>query len=82
MPKVKAVPWNVSPEYVMWLEKRLLEEGILKVPMTGLSKPKKTKRTPTAYQKKYSRAYKQLKKKHPRMSFGSLSKKAHRLARA
>jgi len=43
MPKVKAVPWNVSPEYVKWLEKRLLEEGILKVPMTGLSKPK-TKR--------------------------------------
>ena len=47
----------------------------------GRPKPKKTKRKPTAYQKRYGTAYKRLKRKHPRMSFGSLSKKAHREAR-
>jgi len=41
----------------------------------------KSKRKPTAYQKRYGAAYKKLKKQHPRMSFGSLSKKAHRKAR-
>ena len=46
----------------------------------GRSKPK-TKRKPTAYQKRYGAAYKRLKKKHPRMSFGSLSKKAHKEAK-
>ena len=39
------------------------------------------KRRKTAYQSAYSAAYKRLKKKHPRMSFGSLSKKAHAAAR-
>ena len=42
---------------------------------------KRSKRKPTAYQKRYGAAYKKLKKQHPRMSFGSLSKKAHRKAR-
>ena len=51
------------------------------------SNPHRTTRTPrkkrrkTAYQSAYSAAYKRLKKKHPRMSFGSLSKKAHAAAR-
>jgi len=35
----------------------------------------------TKYQAAYSAAYKRLKKKHPRMAFGSLSKKAHAAAR-
>ena len=39
------------------------------------------KRRKTAYQGAYSAAYKRLKKKHPRMAFGSLSKKAHAAAR-
>lgn len=39
------------------------------------------KRRKTAYQTAYSVAYKRLKKKHPRMAFGSLSKKAHAAAR-
>jgi len=43
--------------------------------------PKKGKRKPSAYSKRYGTAYKRLKKKHPRMSFGSLSKKAHKEAR-
>jgi len=44
------------------------------------SRPPK-KRRKTAYQSAYSAAYKRLKKKHPRMAFGSLSKKAHAAAR-
>jgi len=36
------------------------------------------KRGPSAYNKKYAAAYKRLKKKHPRMSFAALAKKAHR----
>ena len=39
------------------------------------------KRKPSAYAKAYGVAYKQLKKKHPRASFGSLSKKAHAATR-
>ena len=46
----------------------------------GPTNPRK-KRRKTAYQSAYSAAYKRLKKKHPRMSFGSLSKKAHAAAR-
>jgi len=42
---------------------------------------KKVKRKPSAYNKRYGKAYKRLKKKHPRTSFGALAKKAHRLAR-
>jgi len=40
--------------------------------------PAKVKRGPSAYNKKYARAYKALKKKHPRMSFAALAKKAHK----
>ena len=43
--------------------------------------PHTKKRRKTAYQSAYSAAYKRLKKKHPRMAFGSLSKKAHAAAR-
>jgi len=43
--------------------------------------PHPKKRRKTRYQSAYSAAYKRLKKKHPRMSFGSLSKKAHAAAR-
>lgn len=43
--------------------------------------PKKKKRKPSAYSKRYGAIYKRLKKKHPRMSFGALSKKAHKEAR-
>jgi hypothetical protein len=41
----------------------------------------KKKRGPSAYNKKYARAYKALKKKHPRMSFAALAKKAHRMVK-
>ena len=40
--------------------------------------PAKKKRGPSAYNKKYAAAYKRLKKKHPRSSFASLAKKAHK----
>lgn len=41
----------------------------------------KPKRKASAYSKRYGAAYKRLKAKHPRSSFGSLSKKAHKMAR-
>jgi len=41
----------------------------------------KVKRGPSAYNKKYAKAYKTLKKKHPSTSFAALAKKAHRVAR-
>jgi len=43
--------------------------------------PAKQKRKVSAYSKRYGAAYKRLKAKHPRMSFGALSKKAHKEAR-
>jgi len=43
--------------------------------------PAKKKRKASAYNKKYAKAYKALKKKHPRTSFGALSKKAHAKAK-
>ena len=42
--------------------------------------PKKKKRKVSAYSTRYGAIYKRLKKKHPRMSFGALSKKAHKEA--
>jgi len=42
---------------------------------------KKVKRKASAYNKKYAAAYKRLKKKHPRMSFAALAKKAHKLVK-
>lgn len=42
---------------------------------------KKVKRKASAYNKKYAAAYKKLKKKHPRMSFAALAKKAHRMVK-
>ena len=47
----------------------------------GMATPKKKKRKASAYSKRYGAAYKRLKRKHPRMSFGSISKKAHKEAR-
>ena len=41
----------------------------------------KVKRKASAYNKKYARAYKALKKKHPRTPFATLAKKAHAKAK-
>lgn len=41
----------------------------------------KTKRAPSAYNKRYSAEYKRQKKKHPRSSFAQLSKKTHKALR-
>jgi len=43
--------------------------------------PAKKKRKASAYNKKYAKAYKALKKKHPRTSFAALAKKAHAKAK-
>jgi hypothetical protein len=52
-----------------------------KLVLDGRSPRTKKKRKVSAYQKKYGEMYKSLKKKHPRMKFGALSKKAHALTR-
>jgi len=44
-------------------------------------KPKKVKRAPSAYNKRYAAHYKKLKKAHPRSSFAALAKKAHKASR-
>jgi hypothetical protein len=45
----------------------------------GEPKPKaKKKRKPSRYNRVYDKHYSRLKKKHPRTSFGELSKKAHK----
>ncbi len=43
-------------------------------------KAKKTRKV-SAYSRRYGAEYKRLKKKHPRMKFGALSKKAHAATR-
>ena len=50
-------------------------------PVVTPARVKKVKRKASAYNKRYAKAYKGLKKKHPRTSFAGLAKKAHRLAR-
>jgi len=43
--------------------------------------PVKKKRKASAYNLRYAREYRRLKKKHPRTSFAALAKKAHKAAR-
>jgi len=43
--------------------------------------PVKKKRKASAYNKRYAKEYRRLKKKHPRTSFAGLAKKAHKAAR-
>jgi len=50
-------------------------------PSRSRTKPKKVKRAPSAYNKRYAAAYKKLKKAHPRSSFAALAKKAHKASR-
>ena len=46
-------------------------------PTPKAKKPRKA----SAYSRRYGAEYKRLKKKHPRMKFGALSKKAHAATR-
>ena len=43
--------------------------------------PAKKKRKASAYNMRYAKEYRRLKKKHPRTSFAALAKKAHKAAR-
>ena len=70
--------WLESPEYLYGAPAPL---GAAPPHIPKRGKPPRKKRRKTKYQAAYSAAYKRLKKKHPRMSFGSLSKKAHAAAR-
>jgi hypothetical protein len=49
--------------------------------MSAPTKPVKRTRKPSAYNRKYAKEYKLLRKKHPRMSFSALSKKTHKALR-
>ena len=53
---------------------------VRKTARRAYEKPK-AKRKASAYNKRYAREYKRLKKKHPRTSFAGLAKKAHKAAR-
>ncbi len=69
-----------------FLETELGQAGIDNVTTWTTSKREPTqrsrsKRGPSAYNKKYAAAYKSLKKKHPRSSFAALAKKAHKAVR-
>jgi hypothetical protein len=70
---------NFNPEAF----NKYLPPGVTPIRVTKKTKvaPEKKKRKASAYSKRYGAAYKSLKAKHPRMSFGALSKKAHKQAR-
>jgi len=53
---------------------------VRKTARRAYEKPK-MKRKASAYNKRYAKEYKRLKKKHPRTSFAALAKKAHKAAR-
>jgi len=60
---------------------REIGKGERKEAEAAIAASPKVKRKASAYAKRYGAIYKRLKKKHPRMSFGALSKKAHKEAR-
>jgi len=53
---------------------------VRKTARRAYEKPK-AKRKASAYNKRYAKEYRRLKKKHPRTSFAALAKKAHKAAR-
>ena len=54
-------------------------KALVTTPIKAIKDKRKRKRSD--YNKEYGRQYKRLKAKHPRMSFGALSKKAHAATR-
>lgn len=54
-------------------------KAIIRTPIKAVKD--KRKRKQSAYNKQYGIEYKRLKKAHPRMKFGALSKKAHKATR-
>jgi len=59
----------------------LVKHGIRRAGRAAKTVAGKVKRKASAYNKKYAKAYKKLKAKHPRTPFAVLSKRAHRLAK-
>jgi len=51
---------------------------VRKTARRAYEKPAKTKRSPSAYNKRYSAEYKRQAKKHPRLKFAALSKRTHK----
>jgi len=56
------------------------KDDVRKTARRAYEKPK-VKRQASAYNKRYAKEYRRLKKKHPRTSFAGLAKKAHKAAR-
>jgi DNA-directed RNA polymerase subunit M/transcription elongation factor TFIIS len=72
---------NYCPNCGESLDSSTTKKGnVRKTARRAYEKPK-AKRKASAYNKRYAREYKRLKKKHPRTSFAALAKKAHRAAR-
>ena len=59
----------------------LVRRGVRRAGKTVRTAGGKVKRKASAYNKKYAKAYKALKKKHPRTPFAALAKKAHAKAK-
>jgi len=59
---------------------RTRKGDVRKTARRAYEKPK-VKRKASAYNKRYSKEYKRLAKKHPRTSFAKLAKMAHKAAR-
>jgi len=59
---------------------RTRKGDVRKTARRAYEKPK-VKRKASAYNKRYAKEYRRLKKKHPRTSFAALAKKAHKAAR-
>lgn len=54
-------------------------KAVVRTPIKAIADKRKRKKS--AYNKQYSIEFKRLKKAHPRMKFGALSKKAHKATR-
>jgi len=59
----------------------LVRGGIRRAGRAAKTAGGKVKRKASAYNKKYAKAYKELKAKHPRTPFATLAKKAHAKAK-
>jgi len=69
--------WKAAEEWRFG--RQMTEPG--KSIVTKSKKKGKKKRKASAYNKRYAKEYRRLKKKHPRTSFAALAKKAHAATR-
>jgi len=72
---------NYCPNCGESLSRSSTKKGDVRTTARRAYEKPKVKRKASAYNKRYAREYKRLKKKHPRTSFAGLAKKAHKAAR-